>query len=142
MSILIRGGTVVTAEQSFRADVYCENGTIVAIGDGFDPPVGAEVVDAGGMYVMPGGIDPHTHMELPFMGTVASEDFFTGTSAGAAGGTTPHLHFLNPPPQQAPIQSQWEGGPPGGKGASAFSFPPAPTMGGHQRGGGKGAMGP
>src|SRR4051794_12017755 len=104
MSILIHSGTVVTAEQSFRADVYCENGIIAAVKDGFDPPAGAEVVDAGGMYVMPGGIDPHTHMELPFMGTVASEDFFTGTSAGAAGGPPPHNHLLVPPPQQAPVQ--------------------------------------
>ena len=83
MSILIRGGTVVTAEQSFRADVYCDGGIIAAIGDELDAPAGAEVVDAGGLYVMPGGIDPHTHMELPFMGTVASDDFFTGTAAGA-----------------------------------------------------------
>ena len=105
MSILIRGGTVVTAEQSFRADVYCENGIIAAIGDGFDPPAGAEVVDAGGMYVMPGGIDPHTHMELPFMGTVASEDFFTGTSAGAAGGTTTIIDFVIPSPQQSLIEA-------------------------------------
>ncbi len=51
-------------------------------------PSGAKTVDAGGQYVMPGGIDPHTHMQLPFMGTVASEDFFTGTAAGLAGGTT------------------------------------------------------
>src|SRR4051812_707722 len=100
MSILIRGGTVVTAEQSFRADVYCENGIIAAIADGFDPPAGTEVVDAGGMYVMPGGIDPHTHMELPFMGTVASEDFFSGTSAGFAGGTTMIIDFVIPNPQQ------------------------------------------
>src|SRR5512145_1573838 len=99
MSILIRGGTVVTAEQSFQANVYCENGIIAAIGDGIEPPAGAEVVDAGGMYVMPGGIDPHTHMELPFMGTVASEDFFTGTSAAAAGGTTMIIDFVIPNPK-------------------------------------------
>ena len=82
MSVLIEGGTVVTAERSYRADVYCEDGLIKAIGESLDAPAGAETVDAGGCYVMPGGIDPHTHMELPFMGTVASEDFFTGTSAG------------------------------------------------------------
>src|SRR3954454_7843222 len=122
MSILIHGGTVVTAEQSFRADVYCENGTIVAIGDGFDPPVGAEVVDAGGMYVMPGGIDPHTHMELPFMGTVASEDFFTGTSAGAAGGTTTIIDFVIPSPQQSLVETyhQWRSW--GEKAATDYSF--------------------
>ena len=127
MSILIRGGTVVTAEQSFRADVYCENGIIAAIEDGFDPPAGAEVVDAGGMYVMPGGIDPHTHMELPFMGTVASEDFFTGTSAGAAGGTTTIIDFVIPSPQQSLIEAyrQWRSW--GEKAATDYSFHVAVT---------------
>ena len=86
MSVLIKGGTVVTAENTYRSDVLCEGDTIAAIGENLDAPTGAEIVDAGGCYVMPGGIDPHTHMELPFMGTVASEDFFSGTSAAAAGG--------------------------------------------------------
>ena len=63
-------------------------------------PRGARIIDAGGAYVMPGGIDPHTHMELPFMGTTASEDFFTGTSAAAAGGTTMCIDFVIPNPQQ------------------------------------------
>ena len=88
MSILIRGGTVVTAEGALRADVYTADGLIQAIGLDLDAPTDARVIDAGGCFVMPGGIDPHTHMELPFMGTVASEDFFSGTSAAAAGGTT------------------------------------------------------
>ena len=88
MSLLIRGGTVVTGDQTIRADVYCADGQIKAIGEKLDVPAGARTVDAGGQYVMPGGIDPHTHMELPFMGTVASEDFFSGTSAALAGGTT------------------------------------------------------
>src|SRR5688572_18022973 len=69
MSLLIRGGTVVTAEGSARADVYCADGVIKAVGPNLDAPSGARVVDAGGQYVMPGGIDPHTHMQLPFMGT-------------------------------------------------------------------------
>ena len=81
MSLLIRGGTVVTSERSYRADVYCRDGLIQAIGEDLEAPAGAEIVDAGGCYVMPGGIDPHTHMELPFMGTVASESFYTGTAA-------------------------------------------------------------
>ena len=74
MSLLIKGGTVVTAERTFRADVYCENGKIAALGLNLEVPGKAQVVDAGGQYVMPGGIDPHTHMQLPFMGTVASAD--------------------------------------------------------------------
>ena len=100
MSVFIRGGTIVNADQSFRADVYCENGKVVGIGEGLEIPAGAEVIDAGGQYVMPGGIDPHTHMQLPFMGTVASEDFYTGTAAGLAGGTTSIIDFVIPDPQQ------------------------------------------
>jgi len=95
MSVLIQGGTVVNAEQSFRADVLCDKGSIVAVGEGLEAPSGVRVVDAGGQYVMPGGIDPHTHMQLPFMGTVASEDFETGTAAGLAGGTTMIIDFVS-----------------------------------------------
>ena len=98
MSVLIKGGTVVTAEQMFRADVLCENGRIKAVGEKLEAPSGAKVVDAGGQLVMPGGIDPHTHMQLPFMGTVASEDFFTGTAAALAGGTTMIIDFVIPSP--------------------------------------------
>ena len=100
MSIVIRGGTVVNADQTLKADVYCEDGKIKAIGVDLDVPSKAEVVDASGQFVMPGGIDPHTHMQLPFMGTVASEDFFTGTAAGLAGGTTSIIDFVIPNPQQ------------------------------------------
>lgn len=106
MSLLIRGGTVVTSERSYRADVYCKDGLIQAIGEGLDVPAGTEEVDAGGCYVMPGGIDPHTHMELPFMGTVASESFYTGTAAGFAGGTTMIIDFVIPGPQQ-PLMEAW-----------------------------------
>src|SRR6476659_6986416 len=101
MPILIRGGTVVDAEHSYRADVLCgDDGTIAAIGPSLEAPAGARVVDAGGQLVMPGGIDPHTHMELPFMGTTASEDFFTGTAAGFAGGTTMIIDFVIPDPNE------------------------------------------
>jgi dihydropyrimidinase len=100
MGVIIKGGTVVTAERSFRADVLCVDGVIKAVGQDLETPTGAEVVDAAGCLVMPGGIDPHTHMELPFMGTVASEDFFSGTSAGFAGGTTMIIDFVIPNPQQ------------------------------------------
>ena len=106
MSLLIRGGTVVTSERSYRADVYCNDGLIQAIGENLDVPAGTEVVDAGGCYVMPGGIDPHTHMELPFMGTVASESFYTGTAAGFAGWTTMIIDFVIPGPQQ-PLMEAW-----------------------------------
>ena len=100
MTVLIKGGTVVNADRSVRADVLCEDGIITAVGENLDAPGGATVVDAGGQYVMPGGIDPHTHMQLPFMGTVASEDFYSGTAAGLAGGTTMIIDFVIPSPQQ------------------------------------------
>jgi dihydropyrimidinase len=100
MGILVRGGTVVTAEDTKRADVLVDNGVIQAVGPDLDAPAGTETIDAGGCYVMPGGIDPHTHMQLPFMGTVASEDFESGTAAAMAGGTTMIIDFVIPSPQQ------------------------------------------
>ncbi|HTW68642.1 MAG TPA: dihydropyrimidinase [Acetobacteraceae bacterium] len=105
MTVLVRGGTVVSADNSVRADVLCVDGRIAAIGPALEAPAGAEIVDAGGMLVMPGGIDPHTHMELPFMGTTASEDFFTGTSAGVAGGTTSIIDFVIPNPGTSLIEA-------------------------------------
>src|ERR1700682_2742407 len=109
MSILIRGGTVVTADETRRADVLCVDGRIAAVGDKLEAPPGARAIDAGGQLVMPGGIDPHTHMELPFMGTVASEDFFSGTSAGLAGGTTMIIDFVIPSPNTSLLSAygQW-----------------------------------
>jgi len=106
MTILIRGGTVVDAEHSYRADVLVVGETIAAIGASLEAPAGAQVIDAGGLLVLPGGIDPHTHMQLPFMGTVASDDFYTGTAAGLAGGTTTIIDFVIPNPQQ-PIMEAW-----------------------------------
>lgn len=105
MSLLIRGGEIVTADRRFRADVLCDGGTIQAVGPDLEAPAGAEVIDAGGLLVMPGGIDPHTHMELPFMGTVASEDFYTGTAAGLAGGNTMIIDFVIPAPGASLLES-------------------------------------
>ncbi|MFQ5533591.1 MAG: dihydropyrimidinase [Sphingomonadales bacterium] len=111
MVIHIKGGTVVTADKTERADVLIDGETVVAIGSDLDIPAGAETVDAGGCYVMPGGIDPHTHMELPFMGTVASEDFYTGTTAAMCGGTTTIIDFVIPDPQQDVLEAYrtWRG---------------------------------
>jgi dihydropyrimidinase len=110
MAILLRGGTVVTAESERRADVRVVGERIAEVGHDLDP-AGAEVIDASGAYVLPGGIDPHTHMELPFMGTVASEDFFSGTSAAAAGGTTSIIDFVIPAPRQGLLDAfrTWRG---------------------------------
>ena len=110
-SVLIRGGTVVNADRQFRADVLCVDGKISAVGDNLQAPAGAQMVDAGGQYVMPGGIDPHTHMQLPFMGTVTMDDFFTGTAAGLAGGTTSIIDFVIPDPKQPLMEAfkTWRG---------------------------------
>ena len=109
MSVLIKGGTVVTADQTFRADVLCADGRIAEIGENLAAPARGEVVDAGGQFVMPGGIDPHTHMQLPFMGTVSSDDFYSGTAAGLAGGTTMIIDFVIPNPRQRIMEAhrQW-----------------------------------
>ena len=109
MTTLIRGGTVVNADRAFRADVLIEGDTIAAVGENLALPAGATVIDAGGLYVMPGGIDTHTHMNLPFMGTVTADDFFTGTAAGLAGGTTTIMDFVIPAPKQSLIEAyhQW-----------------------------------
>ena len=111
MSLMIRGGTVVNADASVRADILCEGGVIAAVGPDLAVPAGCEVVDAGGALVMPGGIDTHTHMELPFMGTVTVDDFFTGTAAGLAGGTTAILDFVIPNPKQPLMEAfrNWSG---------------------------------
>jgi dihydropyrimidinase len=109
MTTIIRGGTVVNADRAFRADVLCYGDKIVAVGENLDAPASAKVIDATGQYVMPGGIDTHTHMNLPFMGTVTSDDFFTGTAAGLAGGTTTIMDFVIPAPKQNLIEAyhQW-----------------------------------
>jgi dihydropyrimidinase len=111
MTTIIRGGTVVNADRAFRADVLCYGDKIVAVGENLDAPASARVIDASGQYVMPGGIDTHTHMNLPFMGTVTSDDFFSGTAAGLAGGTTTIMDFVIPAPKQNLIEAyhQWRG---------------------------------
>uniref|UniRef100_A0A8C5CPM1 Dihydropyrimidinase n=1 Tax=Gadus morhua TaxID=8049 RepID=A0A8C5CPM1_GADMO len=94
--ILIRGGKVVNEDLSFMSDVYIENGKIADIGRNLKVPAGAQIIDATNMLVMPGGIDTHTHMELAFMGTKAVDDFYIGTKAALAGGTTMIMDFVIP----------------------------------------------
>ena len=121
-SLLIRGGTVVNSDRAFLADVITQGGKITAVGENLSALPGATVVDAGGQYVMPGGIDPHTHMQLPFMGTVTMDDFFTGTAAALAGGTTTIIDFVIPSPQQPLMEAYqtWRGW--AEKSASDYSF--------------------
>ncbi len=90
--ILITGGTIVTAADTYEADVLLDGEKIAQIGTGLSAG-GAKKIDASGKYVIPGGIDVHTHMELPFGGTSASDDFETGTRAAAFGGTTTIVDF-------------------------------------------------
>jgi dihydropyrimidinase len=94
MRTLIQGGTVVTASDSYEADVLIEGEKIVAIGRGLAADT---TIDATGKYVIPGGIDVHTHLDMPFGGTVSSDDFFTGHRAAAFGGTTTHIDFAIQP---------------------------------------------
>lgn len=92
MKILIKNGRIVTAVDDYRADILIEDEQISLIGKKLEMEAD-KVIDASGKLVIPGGIDPHTHMELPFGGTESSDDFFTGTRAAAFGGTTTIIDF-------------------------------------------------
>ena len=92
MSLLIQNGLVITATGSYKADVYVENGKIKSIGTGLSVTA-KSVVDATGKYILPGVIDPHTHLAMPFMGTHAQDDYETGTIAAACGGVTTVIDF-------------------------------------------------
>jgi dihydropyrimidinase len=92
MGILIKNGTVVSATESKRLDVLIEGETIARVGVGISE-AGHEVVDASGLLVMPGGIDVHTHLDMPFGGTTSADDYTTGTQAAAVGGTTMLIDF-------------------------------------------------
>lgn len=92
MDLVIKNGKIITASETYRADVGIKGGKIVAIGKNLRPNKGTQVIDARGKYVMPGTIDPHVHCELPFCGTV-SADFFLETASAAAGGITTIIDF-------------------------------------------------
>jgi len=93
MSILIKNGHVVTASEDFVADVYVEGEQVVAVGKNL-PYKAEKVIDATGKLVFPGGIDPHVHLDMPFMGTFSSDDYETGTRAALFGGTTMVIDFI------------------------------------------------
>ncbi len=119
MSTIIKNGTVVTADLTYKADVRVEDGRITEIGPDL---TGGEMLDATGCYVMPGGIDPHTHLEMPFMGTYSSDDFESGTSAALAGGTTMVVDFALPAPEQGLFDAlqMWDNK--SGRAACDYSF--------------------
>ncbi|WP_347138507.1 dihydropyrimidinase [Paracoccus sp. SSK6] len=129
MSTVIRGGTIVTADLTYKADVLVEGGRIAAIGQGL---TGDKVLDATGCYVMPGGIDPHTHLEMPFMGTYSADDFDSGTRAALAGGTTMVVDFALPSPGQGLLDAlqMWDNK--SGRAHCDYSFHMAVTWWGEQ----------
>ena len=96
MSVLIKGGRVITAADDYVADIYVEDETVTLIGESLD--VAADkVIDATGKYVLPGLVDPHTHLDMPFGGTVTIDDVESGQTAAAFGGTTCHVDFIIQP---------------------------------------------
>ena len=107
MTTVIKNGTIVTADLTYKADVKIDGGRIVEIGPDLS---GDTVLDATGCYVMPGGIDPHVHLEMPFMGTYSADDFESGTRAALAGGTTMVVDFCLPDPGQSLLDAlkRWD----------------------------------
>lgn len=94
MSLLIKNGIVVTAADAFKADVRIESGKIAEIGVSLPEGLDSEVVDASGKLVLPGALDVHTHLAMPFGGTISADDYFAGTRAAACGGTTTVFDFV------------------------------------------------
>ena len=90
---LITNGTVVSATDTYQADVAVENARVVALGSSLPRDNAKRLIDASGKYVFPGGIDVHTHLDMPFGGTTSADDFETGTRAAAFGGTTTLIDF-------------------------------------------------
>jgi dihydropyrimidinase len=129
MSKVIKNGTVVTADLTYKADVKIDGGRIIEIGPDLS---GDEVLDASDCYVMPGGIDPHVHLEMPFMGTYSADDFDSGTRAALAGGTTMVIDFCLPEPGQSLLDAlkRWDNK--ATRGHCDYSFHMAVTWWGEQ----------
>ena len=92
MSVLIKGGRVVTAADDYVADVFVDGERVTLIGESLDVEAD-RVIDATGKYLLPGGVDPHTHLDMPFGGTITIDDVESGQTAAAFGGTTTHVDF-------------------------------------------------
>jgi len=103
MPILIRNGRIVTATDTYEADILCEGPTISAIGRNFQCGEGVEVIDATGKLVFPGFIDPHVHIHLPFMGTYAKDNYDTASRAALLGGTTTLIEMCCPSRDDDPL---------------------------------------
>lgn len=94
MKTLIKSGTLITDQSTFQADILLQDEKIVEIATNL-PTEGCEVIDAAGKLILPGGVDPHTHFDLPMFGTVSSDDHYTGHKAAAFGGTTTAIDFIS-----------------------------------------------
>ena len=129
MTTAIKNGTIVTADLTYEGDILIDGGRIIEIGPDLK---GDETLDATDCFVMPGGIDPHTHLEMPFMGTYSTDDFESGTRAALAGGTTMVVDFALPSPQQGLLDAlqMWDNK--SGRANCDYSFHMAVTWWGEQ----------
>src|ERR1700692_1157576 len=93
MSLLIKNGRIITSSDNYIADIYIEGEIIHTIGKNLDIKAD-QVIDAAGLLIIPGGIDPHVHLDMPFMGTFSSDNYETGTTAALHGGTTMVIDFI------------------------------------------------
>ncbi len=105
MALLIKNGEIITADERYVADIWCENETITRIDRNIQAPAGAEVIDATGKLVFPGFIDPHVHIHLPFMGTFAKDTHETGSKAALIGGTTTFIEMICPARSEGPLEA-------------------------------------
>ena len=108
MPLLIKNGEIVTASDRYRADIYCAGETITRLEPSIDSselPKNVEVIDAAGKMVFPGFIDPHVHIHLPFMGTLAKDDYESASRAALAGGTTTLIEMICPGPDDEPLDA-------------------------------------
>lgn len=105
MPLLIKNGEIITAEQRYRADIWCEGETITRIGADLPVPAEGEVIDAAGKFVFPGFIDPHVHIYLPFMGTYAKDTYETASRAALVGGTTTIIEMICPSRADDPLEA-------------------------------------
>src|SRR5437764_8911181 len=123
MSLLIKNGEIITPDDGYVADIFCEGETITRIDRNIDVPPGAEVIEAEGKYVFPGFIDPHVHIHLPFMGTYAKDTHETASRAALVGGTTTFIEMICPARGDRPLEAfeLWLGKAQG-KSACDFTF--------------------
>src|SRR6267142_2762161 len=111
MSLLIKGGEIITADERYVADIFCEGETITQIDRKIDNHKADEVIDATGKYVFPGFVDPHVHIYLPFMGTFAKDTHETASRAALVGGTTTFIEMICPARTDEPMAAfeLWRG---------------------------------